>query len=245
MKRFAYFVFGLLMTSAADAQTFIVDSNQSYVQAWVPHWENQGPSSVGWNYLDEEGNLIEVPAGPDAWRLEWQFDAFSLSGTLDVSSERSPYNSYASHLVLDIVAFETTVPTYSGFVLAQLVTFFHESGNIESQGGPCSSDAFYASPNHTTYCSGWTNGTPSTLSGTFDGTTLVIEYHSGGGNLPPGEWRISESQPSLLESAYPWGYSYKLVATAVSETDTYWLFAISLPLVVSRYLRKKKSVLNP
>ncbi len=244
MRRFAYLALGLLMASVADAQTFIVDSSQSHVQAWVPHWENLGPSSPGWSYFDEEGNLIEIPAGPDAWQLKWQFDAFSLSGTLDITTERSPYNSYASHLMLDIVALETTVPSYSGFILAKLLTFYHASGYIEPQGGPCSSDGFYASPDFTTYCSGISYGSPSSLSGTFDGKTLIVEYHSGGLGQPLGEFRISESQPSLPEPSYPWDYSYKLVATSVPEAETYWLLAISLPLVIARYLRKKKLVLN-
>ena len=227
-----------LIAAPAYAVRFEINAEQSYVQAYIPSWKNLGPSSNAFSFIDSEGKLVEVnTVGPDNWMLKFDFVNFALSGYFDVQTERSPLNQVTSHFSITGGEFSAAAPIEAGFSIKNLLTYYPVSGLLQSMSGPCAMDAFYFDSTSTTSCSGFTNGAADSLSGTFDGTSLLADYFSGG-ILPPTTIITAVNEPDL--PSIPAIFGYRLIANQVPEPATLWLFAAAVPLLLAGRVKRAK-----
>lgn len=227
------------LNTAMAGQMYSVDSSQSYIQAYTPSWV-QNPWS-GYTSLTPEGEL-EFVSTP-VWDLVWNQTTIALSGSFDGVTQMSPWAPGVGRLVISQQTFNVSTPFPIAFNLPTFLTFYQPSGEISYDGGPCASDPFFGPVPPGWYCSGFTNGIPPSLSGTFDGNTLDIQGVSGG-LVPLLITQYSGEDPPVIDASfYPQNYSaysYRIVANSVPEPDTLPLALLGIALLMISRCRSSR-----
>lgn len=217
---------------ADAAQTFVIDSKNSFVQAYTPTWVNAGPSSAG------EGGQTSYN-----WNLEPKPILFGISGTFQVETSRNPDMPGHGWLTLGNLSLTTTVPSYAGFGLPTHHEFDQNGLLSEPQlANPCSSAA---GGNVSIIFSCTTNVIfgNETQGGNYQGTEITLT----GSKSPVIAWGPPQVGPN--EPA-PWTdlslvsdiYSYSIHASAVPEPATLALLLGGLAMTTVFRRRKAPSM---
>lgn len=225
----------LFCNTASAGLIYSVDPAKSYVRTLVPSWVlNPNYGSIT---LTPNGEFVSAPA----WDLQWNLTAFSLSGSFDGSIELSPWVPGVAHLGITQQHYKVGAPISGAFNLPSSLTFYQSSGDIVYNTGPCDFDPFYPAPGPGWYCSGWSNGFPAYLSGTFDGKTLDIEGDSGGFPFVyfSSDAYLGDTPPPLDPASFPQQYfTYRIVAASVPEPGTVPLIFLGIAALYHASRRK-------
>lgn len=224
-----------LASLAIETTTFAIDTDTSYVSAYVFNgWINDGST---W---DDSGVY---------WRADWVLSNFQLGGSFTVETVTSGSDPEWKHLYLVDDGVTTDAPGYTDFSLPYFFSKWGEAVSYASH--PCFDTGFYAPPGQHWSCSGGEMGKTRTDEGTLTNGVLETAGAIQDTSNPwgPGSYSIvlpyGESPVSGLPIDYSYVnglYAYHMVAVAqVPEPESALLILAGLGLVGYAARRRQKA----
>lgn len=247
--RIAFPLFLLLAYGPAMAATYQIDSTQSEVRAYVPHWERQASYNNWWTPgLTDPDTGLPIPE-PELydWTLTWPLSPFSVQGQFQLDEQPSPWVSGVSHLLLSDLNITSNVPNYANFSLANATTlsYYPSTHSVQWSTGVCYDDNYYGG---NWSCSGFSWGIVWEVEGNFDGQTLDISGYYWGVMGPYDNdtfTNLSDTSPPdyLVNFDAANGlYTFHIVAVqSVPEPEAFMLMFAGLLLLMVRVHHANRS----
>lgn len=210
--------------AASAGPIYEVDPAASYVSVYTPTWV-RGPDS---GYFAPGGGLIVVPS----WYTEWHLTAFPLSGSFAGTKEWSPYTPDYGHFTIADTRYRAATPASIAFLPPSFFSFRRSTGEVLDMSGPCARDPFYGSAPGWA-CLGLSTGFHAYVTGTISELTVELTGYSGGIRNQAVLMYSGSEPPAVDPALYPTNYTYRIIARAVPEPGTLWLFALGLMGAIS------------
>ena len=214
--------------AAAVTRTYEIDPAQSFVSAYVGHWESQDAGSDG-----------------VLWTPVWALTPFSLSGRFTLAEETSPYEPARVREYLVSADLHSDAPGEAGFALAPFLAGTL-GGELTYDNDPCFDYGFGQDPTTMWSCSGPVLfGTPRRHDqGLMTGGTLNLSGEVSalgpiavGAYLPPGVRPEYEFDPADVAGLF----QYQLVAVqAVPEPGAALMFGAGLAMLAGYRRRARR-----
>lgn len=234
------------------AATYVIDSDQSEVRAYVTNWERQFSYTNWWSpdLVDPDTGLPIPEVILYDWTLTWPLTAFSVQGQFQLDEQPSPWVADTSRLLLTDVDVTSDVPAYAGFSLdmAKLLSLTPSSQQVGWSSHVCYDDNYYGG---NWSCSGMSTGIVWEIEGSFDGHTLDISGYFWGVMEPydrdtfvglvdttPPDYLVDLNQATGL-------YTYHIVAVqSVPEPEDFLLMTAGILLIAARVRFAKKQAIT-
>lgn len=211
-KALALATLGVTLQANA-AQTYVIDSLNSFVEVPVPVWVNTGPASS---------------SGPEQlydWMLEVRNTRFSISGSFTTDRVESPFNPGVFRLQIAPVSFETTAPTYSQFSFpSELMFGYGNSLYMDEAASVCNYDEFFGKNPPIYSCSVMILGATRQDHAELLANSILLSGWVSSPNLFIGWAQSPTMPPDITDYSDIAGlFSYSIQANAVPEPGTAFL----------------------